>query len=73
MLNSEGAALHNVVKTTVLLTDMGDYAEMNEAYVAAFAATGRPERRSPRPASRSVPSSRSRLGIFPPGGSAIGL
>lgn len=36
LLNAEGASLHNVVKTTVLLTDMSDYAEMNEAYVAAF-------------------------------------
>jgi 2-iminobutanoate/2-iminopropanoate deaminase len=36
LLNAEGASLQNVVKTTVLLTDMGDYAAMNDAYVAAF-------------------------------------
>jgi 2-iminobutanoate/2-iminopropanoate deaminase len=36
LLHAEGASLHNVVKTTVLLTDMSDYAAMNEAYVAAF-------------------------------------
>lgn len=36
LLNPEGASLHNVVKTTVLLSDMSDYAEMNEAYVSAF-------------------------------------
>lgn len=36
LLESEGATLDDVVKTTVFLTDMGDYAEMNEHYVAAF-------------------------------------
>lgn len=74
MLNSEGAALHNVVKTTVLLTDMGDYAEMNEAYVAAFGGH--------RPARTAFATAGLPLGalveieawaFFPPGGSAIGL
>jgi len=36
LLNAEGAALHNVVKTTVLLGDISDYAAMNDAYIAAF-------------------------------------
>lgn len=36
LLASEGATLSDVVKATVFLTDMGDYAEMNEAYIAAF-------------------------------------
>lgn len=36
LLESQGASLANVVKTTVFLVDMNDYAEMNEAYVAAF-------------------------------------
>lgn len=36
LLESHGAALEDVVKTTVFLTDMGDYAEMNEAYMEAF-------------------------------------
>lgn len=36
LLESQGASLSDVVKTTVFLTDMADYAEMNEAYVAAF-------------------------------------
>jgi 2-iminobutanoate/2-iminopropanoate deaminase len=35
-LEGEGASLTDVVKTTVFLTDMSHYAEMNEAYVAAF-------------------------------------
>jgi 2-iminobutanoate/2-iminopropanoate deaminase len=35
-LASEGAGLADVVKTTVFLTDIGDFAVMNEAYVAAF-------------------------------------
>jgi 2-iminobutanoate/2-iminopropanoate deaminase len=36
-LASHGAGLGDVVKTTVFLTDMADFAVMNEAYVAAFA------------------------------------
>lgn len=37
LLEGEGAALTDVVKTTVFLRHMSDYAAMNEAYVAAFA------------------------------------
>jgi 2-iminobutanoate/2-iminopropanoate deaminase len=36
LLRTEGATLANVVKTTVLLADIGDFDAMNEAYVAAF-------------------------------------
>lgn len=36
LLESQGASLSDVAKTTVFLVDMGDYAEMNEAYIAAF-------------------------------------
>ncbi|MCU1490577.1 MAG: YjgF/YER057c/UK114 family protein [Acidimicrobiaceae bacterium] len=36
LLASEGASLADVVKTTVLLADIGDFAAMNDAYVAAF-------------------------------------
>lgn len=36
LLRSEGAELSDVVKTTVFLVDMADYAAMNETYVAAF-------------------------------------
>lgn len=36
LLASEGASLHQVVKTTVFLASIDDYATMNEAYVAAF-------------------------------------
>jgi 2-iminobutanoate/2-iminopropanoate deaminase len=36
LLGAEGATLASVVKTTVFLTDIGDYASMNEAYIAAF-------------------------------------
>jgi 2-iminobutanoate/2-iminopropanoate deaminase len=35
-LESQGAGLINVVKAMVFLTDMGNFATMNEAYVAAF-------------------------------------
>lgn len=36
LLAGEGAALTDVVKTTVFLIDMADYAEMNEVYCAGF-------------------------------------
>lgn len=36
LLASQGAALSDVVKTTVFLTDMAHYAEMNDAYATAF-------------------------------------
>lgn len=35
-LESHGAGLQDVAKTTVFLTDMAAFAAMNEAYVAAF-------------------------------------
>ena len=36
LLDGEGATLASVVKTTVFLRHMSDYAPMNEAYVEAF-------------------------------------
>ena len=36
LLEGEGASMGDVVKTTVFLTDMGDYAAVNEVYMAAF-------------------------------------
>jgi 2-iminobutanoate/2-iminopropanoate deaminase len=36
LLESEGASLADVVKTTVFLTDMGDFAAMNAVYAEAF-------------------------------------
>ena len=36
LLATEGASLRDVVKTTVFLTDMDRFSEMNEAYAAAF-------------------------------------
>lgn len=36
LLAGEHASLDQVTKTTVFLADIGDYAEMNAAYVAAF-------------------------------------
>jgi 2-iminobutanoate/2-iminopropanoate deaminase len=38
LLEQNGARLDQVVKTTVFLTDMAAYAEMNEAYMEAFGA-----------------------------------
>ena len=43
LLEGEGASLAAVVKTTVYLRHMSDYAVMNEAYVEAFGDT-RPAR-----------------------------
>jgi len=36
LLESEGATLDNVVKTTVFLTHISDFALVNETYVAGF-------------------------------------
>lgn len=36
VLESAGAGLADIVKTTVFLTDMADYADMNEVYTAAL-------------------------------------
>jgi 2-iminobutanoate/2-iminopropanoate deaminase len=36
LLQGHGSGLEDVVKTTVFLTDMADFAAMNDAYVAAF-------------------------------------
>ena len=36
LLESEGATLHDVVKTTVFLRHMTDFTVMNEAYIDAF-------------------------------------
>jgi 2-iminobutanoate/2-iminopropanoate deaminase len=36
LLEAEGASLRDVVKTTVFLRHIDDYARMNEAYTAAF-------------------------------------
>ncbi len=36
LLEAEGASLRSVVKTTVFLRHISDYAAMNEAYVEAF-------------------------------------
>jgi 2-iminobutanoate/2-iminopropanoate deaminase len=38
LLEGQGASLQDVVKTTVFLSGIEHYAEMNEAYVAAFGA-----------------------------------
>lgn len=36
VLTASGSALDQVVKTTVFLTDMGDFTAMNEVYAARF-------------------------------------
>ena len=37
MLDSAGTSITDVVKTTVFLVDMDDYAEMNRIYMEEFA------------------------------------
>ncbi len=46
VLAGEGVTMNDVVKTTVFLTDMNDFATMNEVYERAFSA--------PRPARSTV-------------------
>ena len=43
VLEKAGSSLSNVVKTTVFLADMGDFAEMNAAYAEMFG-SARPAR-----------------------------
>lgn len=40
LLEASGSTLANVVKTTVFLKDMGDFAKMNEVYGRYFAVNG---------------------------------
>ncbi|HUY85709.1 MAG TPA: RidA family protein [Acidimicrobiales bacterium] len=37
LLQTQGATLFDVIKTTVFLADISDYSQMNAAYVEAFA------------------------------------
>jgi 2-iminobutanoate/2-iminopropanoate deaminase len=46
VLEAAGAALSNVAKTTVFLTNMADFGAFNEAYAAFFAGIGDPPARS---------------------------
>lgn len=36
LLESKGASMNDVAKTTVFLTDMADYSEMNRIYIEVF-------------------------------------
>ena len=55
ILNDAGAALSEVVKTTVFLTDIGDFARMNEVYAEVFGEV--------RPARSTVQAAALPLGI----------
>ena len=44
LLESQGASMSDVVKTTCFLVDMDDYAKFNAEYSAAFPANHRPAR-----------------------------
>ena len=46
LLATQGGSLDDVVKTTVFLVDMGDYAMLNEVWMATFA--------DPRPARTAI-------------------
>ena len=55
ILNDAGAALSEVVKTTVFLTDIGDFTRMNEVYAEVFGEV--------RPARSTVQAAALPLGI----------
>ena len=55
ILNDAGATLSEVVKTTVFLTDIGDFARMNEVYAEVFGEV--------RPARSTVQAAALPLGI----------
>jgi 2-iminobutanoate/2-iminopropanoate deaminase len=61
-LATMGATLDDVKKTLCFLVDMADFETFNEAYTAASATAGRPDRPSPWPACPSARRSRSRPG-----------
>lgn len=42
VLAASGASFGDVVKTTILLDDINDFAEMNAVYASAFEGTGKP-------------------------------
>lgn len=44
LLEANGAAVSDVVKTTVFLTDMANYAAMNEIYIGTFGTDNPPAR-----------------------------
>jgi len=44
ILEAAGSGLDNVVKTTVFLTDIGDFAKMNEVYAQYFKGESLPSR-----------------------------
>lgn len=44
VLATEGLGLKNVVKTTIFLTDVGDFAAVNEVYAKYFAEPPKPAR-----------------------------
>ena len=50
ILNAAGGSLDNVVRTTVFLADMGDFAAMNEIYAGYF--------KTPAPARSTVQAAR---------------
>lgn len=44
ILESQGSGLHNVLKTTVFLSDMNNFTEMNKVYEAVFGDANYPAR-----------------------------
>src|SRR5256885_1923037 len=71
VLSAAGTSLAHVVKTTVYLADMADFAQMNEVYAKHFGAhkPARPQRHLaplPRPAARTPPPRPSGGACSPP-------
>ena len=66
ILEAGGAAMSDVVKTTVFLADMADFPRMNEVYARAFGQTrpARSTRQTPSPAKYScAPRSKNSAGF----------
>ena len=64
VLAEAGASLAEVIKTTVFLTDMKDYASMNEVYAEVFEAAGCAPARTGLAADSISANARSNVGRF---------
>ncbi|HWX42803.1 MAG TPA: RidA family protein [Blastocatellia bacterium] len=66
VLEAAGSSLENVVRTTVYVVDLGDFAEMNATYVRFF--TGAPPARSTVQVSRLPHDARIEIDVIALGG-----
>jgi 2-iminobutanoate/2-iminopropanoate deaminase len=55
VLEANGATFGDVVKTTILLDEFNDFAQMNAVYLSAFESTGKPPPRGSYFAAKNLP------------------